>query len=232
MSGNIHEGHRDRMRARFLQEGPDGFADHELLEMLLYGVIARGDTNPLAHALLREFGSLSNLVEAEAEDIAQIHGVGKKTAVFLSLLHELNRRCQKEKLEQKATITSTQRAAEYCRMLLMNCTTERFYVICLDSRRRVIHTAKIAEGTVAEALVQPRKVMEAALRSKATGVVLCHNHPAGNIRPSGDDLALTVNLRKMLNLVGVETVDHIIIGENSYYSFAENGMLKTEKEEL
>lgn len=230
MSGNIHKGHRERLRERFLQEGPDGFADHEILEMLLYGIIPRGDTNPTAHMLLQEFGSLSSLIEADPGEIMKTSGVGKGTAVFFSLIHELMRRFEQEKLEQKTSLTSSARAAEYCCALLAHCTTERFYVICLDSRRRVIHTTKIAEGSVVEALVQPRMVMEAALRYRAAGVVFCHNHPGGNARPSFADLDLTSNLRELLNLVNIQTVDHIIAAENNqYYSFSEHEMLKDKK---
>ena len=172
MNGNIHKGHRERIRERYLQEGPDGFADHEILEMLLYGIIPRGDTNPMAHMLL----------------------------------------------------------AEYCCALLAHCTTERFYVICLDSRRRVIHTTKVADGSVVEALVQPRLVMEAALRYRAAGIVFCHNHPGGNARPSFADVELTNSLRELLCLVNIQTVDHIIVAEgNQYYSFSEHEMLKDNK---
>ncbi len=229
MSGNAHNGHRDRMRERFLQEGPDGLADHELLEMLLYGVIPRGNTNPMAHGLLEEFGSFSNLLEADPAEIAKASGVGMKTAVFLSLLHELARRYQREKLKQKDAITSSMRAAAYCCALMAHCVTERFYVICLDSRRRVIHTAKVAEGTVVETIVYPRTVMEVVLRHRAAGVVFCHNHPGGNVHPSFDDISLTMKLRKMLDMVGIPVVDHIIVGENKYFSFSENDMLKAEE---
>lgn len=230
MSGNIHKGHRERLRERFLQEGPDGFADHEILEMLLYGIIPRGDTNPTAHMLLQEFGSLSNLLEADPGEIMKTSGVGKGTAVFFSLIRELMRRFEQEKLEQKISLTSSTRAAEYCCALLAHCTTERFYVISLDSRRRVIHTTKVAEGSVVEALVQPRMVMEAALRYRAAGVVFCHNHPGGSARPSFADLDLTSNLRELLNLVNIQTVDHIIAAENNqYYSFSEHEMLKDKK---
>lgn len=230
MNGNIHKGHRERIRERYLQEGPDGFADHEILEMLLYGIIPRGDTNPMAHMLLEEFGSLSNLLEADPAEIMKTGGVGKGTAVFLSLVHEMVRRFQREKLEQKATLASSTRAAEYCCALLAHCTTERFYVICLDSRRRVIHTTKVADGSVVEALVQPRLVMEAALRYRAAGIVFCHNHPGGNARPSFADVELTNSLRELLSLVNIQTVDHIIVAEdNQYYSFSEHEMLKDSK---
>ena len=223
---SVHDGHRERMRERFLKEGPDGFMDHEILEMLLYGTIPRGNTNEVAHQLLREFGSISNLIEADPHEITKTAGVGEKSAIFLSLLHELARRYEREKLEQKPALTSLSRCADYCMALLQFCVTERFYVICLDSRRRVLHTAKIAEGTVGQAYVSPRTVVEKALRYNATGVVFCHNHPRGSVRPSRDDIDLTIQLKSMLEPLGVDVVDHIIVGDNQYYSFFENDLLR------
>lgn len=223
---NIHEGHRDRMRSRFLQEGADGMATHEILEMLLYGTIPRGDTNEIAHHLLDEFGSISNLIEADPHEIAKTAGVGIKSAVFLSLLHELVLRYEREKVEQKPALTSISRSVEYCRGLLAFRPTERFYVVCLDSRRKILHTSKISEGTVNDAAVSPRMVVEKALRYQATSVLLCHNHPKGSVKPSFDDINLTARLKRMLEPLGVEVVDHIIIGENEYFSFFENDLLK------
>ena len=223
---NIHEGHRDRMRSRFLQEGADGMATHEILEMLLYGTIPRGDTNEIAHHLLDEFGSISNLIEADPHEIAKTAGVGIKSAVFLSLLHELVLRYEREKVEQKPALTSISRSVEYCRALLAFRPVERFYVICLDSRRKILHTSKISEGTVNDAAVSPRMVVEKALRYQATSVLLCHNHPKGSVKPSFDDINLTAGLKRMLEPLGVEVVDHIIIGENEYFSFFENDLLK------
>ena len=224
----VHEGHRDRMRTRFMQEGADGFATHEILEMLLYGTIPRGDTNEIAHHLLDEFGSISNLIEAEPEEIAKTAGVGMKSAVFLSLLHELVRRYEKDKIESKPALVSLSRAVDFCRALLAYRTTEYFYTICLDSRRRVLHTTKISEGTVNGASVSLRLVAEKALRYKATGILLCHNHPNGTVKPSFDDISLTAQLKKMLEPLGIEVIDHIIIGENQYFSFFENGLLKND----
>ena len=224
----VHDGHRDRMRERFLLEGPDGLADHELLEMLLYGTIPRGNTNEVAHSLLDEFGSFTNLIESDPHEITKTAGVGEKSAIFLSLLHELVRRYENEKLEEKSALTSISRCADYCMTLLRFCATERFYVICLDSRRRVIHTAKVSEGTVGHAHVPIRTVVEKALRYNATGIVLCHNHPRGNVRPSNDDIHLTSELKKALLPLGIEVVEHIIVGDHQYFSFFENDLLKGE----
>ena len=228
---NIHEGHRDRMRTRYLQEGADGMASHEILEILLYGTIPRGDTNEIAHHLLDEFGSISNLIEADPYEIAKTAGVGIKSAVFLSLLHELVLRYEREKLEQKPALTSIPRSVDYCKTLLAFRPRECFYAICLDSRRKIIHTAKISEGTVNDAAVSPRLVVEKALRYKATGILLCHNHPSGNVKPSYEDIILTNQLKSMLEPLGVQVVDHIIIGENQYFSFFENDMLRSSSKE-
>ena len=223
---NVHDGHRDRMRKRFLQEGADGMATHEILEMLLYGTIPRGDTNEIAHHLIDEFGSISNLIEADPYEIAKTAGVGVKSAVFLSLLHELVRRYEREKLDQKPALTSISRSVDYCKALLAYRSRECFYAVCLDSRRKIIHTSKVSEGTVNDSLVSPRIVVEKALRYKATGVLLCHNHPGGSVKPSMEDVHLTNQLRKMLEPLGVVVMDHIIIGENQYFSFFENNLLK------
>lgn len=214
------------MRLRFLQEGADGMATHEILEMLLYGTIPRGDTNEIAHHLLDDFGSITNLIEADPYEIAKTAGVGLKSAVFISLIHELMRRCEREKTDQKPALTSLSRSVDYCKALLAYRPMECFYAVCLDSRRKIIHASKISEGTVNDAAVSPRMVVEKALRYKATGVLLCHNHPRGSVKPSYDDINMTNQLKKMLGPLGVEVIDHIIIGENQYFSFFENDMLK------
>lgn len=224
---NVHDGHRDRMRFRFLQEGAEGLATHEILEMLLYGTIPRGDTNEIAHHLLDEFGSIANLIEADPYEIAKTAGVGIKSGVFLSLLHELVLRYEREKTDQKPALVSIQRSVEYCRALLAFRPRECFYAVCLDSRRKILHTSKVSEGTVNDAAVSPRMVVEKALRYKATGVLLCHNHPGGSAKPSYEDIILTNRLKSMLEPLGVEMMDHVIIGEEQYFSFFENDMLKS-----
>ena len=226
MAKHSHGGHRDRMRDRVLKEGPEGLAKHELLEMLLYGTIPQKDTNEIAHLLLEEFGSLSNLIEADPKELEKTAGIGRGSAIFLSLLHELIRRYDEERLEEKKALLSSKHTVAYCEALLKRCVTERFYAICLDSRNHVIHTAKIAEGTVLEAPVQPRLVTETVLRYPSVSVVICHNHPGGRARPSHDDVVLTAELKKILEALGIRLLDHIIIGEEGYYSFFEEEQLK------
>ena len=230
--GNIFNKDPLRPRRLLLHKAQIRKWDHELLEMLLYGCIPRGDTNPVAHLLLKEFGSLSNLLESDAHEIAKTEGVGLKSAIFLTQLHEVIRRYEREKLGSKPELTSITRCVEYCRQLLSHYSTERFYIICTDSRRRVIHVAKLAEGTVGSVFVSNRQAVEVALRYKSAGVIFCHNHPGGRVTPSNADLTLTVSLKKILDSLGVRVLDHIIIGENgSHFSFFANGLLKNEEED-
>ncbi len=225
---NVHNGHRERMRNRYITDGPDSFADHELLEMILYGLIPREDTNPLAHRLLEKYGTIANLLESDAAEIAKVPGMGSAGAVFLSQIHEMVRRYERGKISKKPQLTTVGLCADYCRKLLHRCPTEKFYMICLDSCRRVIYVAKLANGTVENTNVPLRLVAETALRYKSTGVVFCHNHPNGHVLPSGPDVSTTASFKKTLDAIGVTVVDHIIIGDNGkYFSFFGNGLIKS-----
>lgn len=226
MERKTHIGHRERMRQRYLQEGADGFADHELLEMLLYGTLPRGDVNEAAHELLYTFGNFQNLLAADPYEIAKLHGLGLNTGIFFSLIHELFRRYESERLEKKTALHSLSAVAEYCIGIASNCLKERFYLICLDARRNVLHTTMISEGSLMGSTVLPRDVVEAAMRHRAAGVIFCHNHPAGRAYPSNDDIRLTLELKRLLYALEIQVVDHVIVAEQSYFSFAENGMMR------
>lgn len=228
MSLNIHAGHRERMRQRFLKEGAEGFADHELLEMLLYYANPRGDTNPLAHKMIQEFTSLPSLIEADPVDISRICGVSKNTAILISLQKELSKRCLAVQWRDRPTLNSLEKAKGFCKSLMAYKNREYFYVICLDSKRRVIQNCKISEGTLHEAVVHPRIVVEAVIKHQASSVILCHNHPSGNEKPTFDDVSLTTQLMQVLQAIDVQTVDHIIVAEDRLYSFLENKMIHNE----
>ena len=184
MSENVHKGHRERMRQRFLVEGAKGFADHELLELLLYYAVPRGDVNPLAHRL------------------------------------------QQEKWRDKPVLDSVSKAGAFAVDLLSHYHYERFYVLCLDNRKQLIHSCMISEGTVDESVVYPRLVVEAALRYQASSVILMHNHPGGTLMPSFSDVELTARMARILHEIGIEVADHIIVAENQYFSFLEHDYLK------
>ncbi|WP_352399164.1 DNA repair protein RadC [Anaerotignum sp.] len=228
MGTNIHSGHRERMRQRFFQEGGEGFRDHELLEMLLYYAVPRGDTNPLAHKMIKEFGSLATLVEAEPYDIASLCGININTALLISLQKELSQRCIQARWRNKPVLNSLSLAVEYCLSLMAYKNKEFFYLICLDNKRRVINSVKISGGTVNSAVIHPRFVVEAALKMQASAVIFTHNHPGGSCKPTFEDIETTTKLARLLYAIEVQLIDHIIVADGATFSFLENKLLNKE----
>lgn len=222
---SVHEGHRRRMKQRFQEEGLDSFADHQILEMLLFFTVPRRDTNQTAHLLLAAFGSLAGVLEAEAHDLAKVDGVGESTALLLTLLPHLTRRYLQDRWGERPILDSTTRAGNYVVDLLSGRTYEVFYVICLDSQCGVINAVLLFQGTINQAPVYPRMVVETALRHKAHSVILAHNHPGGSANPSNQDVEVTKNLRRALNGVQIEVHDHVISAGMCFFSFAEKGIL-------
>jgi len=221
----IHEGHRQRVRARFLAEGLDAFEDHQVLEFILFYCIPMKDTNEIAHKMLKGFGSLASLFEAQPEEIVKRCNVSLNTAVFASMIPSLARRYSKGKWGDKPVLNSSTKAGEYVLSLLAGRIYEVFYVICLDLQNKVNHAALVHEGTINEAAVYPRLIVEAALRHKAVSVILAHNHPGGGMQPSKADIEVTLKIKEALKAISIGTVDHVIAAGDKYYSFAENNLL-------
>ena len=225
MSKNLHAGHRQRVKARYLSEGLDAFEDHQVLELLLFYAVPRKDTNELAHRMIKEFGSLAGLFEADPKDIARRCGVSENTAILVSLIPSLSRRYFLNKWGEKPIINSSSKAGEYAISLLAGRIYEAFYVICLDSQNRVNHADLVHEGTINEAVVYPRLIVETALRHQANSVILAHNHPGGSTRPSAADISVTKKIVTALESISIKVLDHIIVAGDRYVSFAEKGLL-------
>ncbi|MDD4169197.1 MAG: DNA repair protein RadC [Desulfotomaculaceae bacterium] len=225
MGKNLHAGHRQRVKARYLAEGLDDFEDHQVLELILFYCIPIRDTNELAHRILNEFGSLAGVLEADPRELCRRCGVSENTAVLISLIPPLARRYFKAKWGGKPELNSSSKAGEYVVSLFIGRTYEVFYVICLDAQNRVNYAALVQEGTINEAAVYPRLIVEAALRHQANCVILAHNHPGGTLRPSDADIQVTKKIVTALGTIAVHVADHIIVAGESYYSFAENGLL-------
>ncbi len=222
----LHKGHRGRLKSRFLAEGLDSFEDHQVLELLLFQVIPRLDTNPIAHRLMHRFGSLSAVLEADPGDLSSVEGVGSSAAAFLSLIPHVTRRYFQDRVKNsRRPLNSAESAAEYLIPLMAGRSEEVFYLICLDSQLKILYPALISEGTVKDALVHPRLVVESAVRHKASSVILAHNHPSGSIKPSTHDHKLTRNLVHALGGININVVDHIIVAGDRIYSFSKEGVL-------
>ncbi|MGI6225473.1 MAG: RadC family protein [Peptococcales bacterium] len=222
---NLHKGHRKRVKERYLQEGLDSFADHQVLEMLLFYAIPMKDTNELAHRMIKEFGSLALLFEASPEEIAKRCKVTENIAILVSLIPSLSRRYFRGKWGEKPVLNSSQKAGEYALTLFTGRTYEVFYIICLDTQNRVIHAALVHEGTINEAPVYPRLIVETALRHQAHSVILAHNHPGGSLNPSRADIDVTHKIKTALSPIDIKVIDHILVAGDKYMSFAERGLV-------
>ncbi len=222
----IHDGHREKMRQRFLRGGLDAFADHEALELLLYYAIPRRDTNPVAHALMERYGSLSAVLSAPAEDLQRVEGVGESAAVLLRLVAPL---CRKARLAEAAgeerVLNSSERAGAYLLECFEGEKNEAVYQLCLDRKGKLLACKRLGEGSVASADVDIRRLVENAILTNATAVILAHNHPSGVALPSDGDYAATARVKDALGAIGIQLADHIIVADGDFVSMADSGYL-------
>lgn len=222
----MHDGHRKRMKERFYRDGNfENFAQHEILEMLLYSTIARGDTNPIGHELIERFGSLANVLEASPDELKKVRGIGESSAFLLSMLPHLCQAYQRYKWDCRVPISTTDIAGQYAISLFIGKKDEEFRMICLDSNRRAFYEGVIAKGTINEVQAYPRVVVAEALKRNARFVMFAHNHPNGMTKPSEADIETTNVLRDALEKVEVLLQDHIIVSGHSYFSMADAGMV-------
>jgi len=222
---NIHKGHRERLKTKFLRGGLDVLADHEALELLLFYTYAQRNTNPLAHRIIKEFGSISAVLEANPETIANTCGVTINVAILISLILPLSKRYETRKWSKNVKISKSADACAFAKSLFVGETVEVFYMICLDTQNKVIFPVEIARGTIDKAHIYMRTVVEKAIQHNAATVILAHNHPSGNLQPSASDLKVTTHIRDVLEPIEVTIADHIIVGGNETMSFAEKKLL-------
>jgi DNA repair protein RadC len=220
-----HKDHRKRLKKKFSESGVSSFHDYEVLELLLSYAIARKDVKPLAKELLRAFGSLKGLMDAEKESMEKVKGVGAHTAILIKLIKEIGILYLKEKAKEKPQITCTSELLDYCKTYMGGLKDERFCVIYLDAQNRLTNIETIQEGIVNQAVVYPRKVLENALKQKASAVILVHNHPSGQVKPSDADIRLTKTIQETARILDIIVHDHVIIGENRFFSFREEGLI-------
>ena len=209
------------MRIRCRQGGLDAFHDHEVLELLLYYCYPRQDTNPIAHKMLKEFGTLQNLFDANTETLMARLGCSENIAVFLSLMSAVAKRYMQSKWRNKPYLSDPIIAGEFATALFVDEQVETFYALCLDNQYRLNNAAQIARGTVDEVPVFVREVVRTALEFQAAYVILAHNHPGGSITPSNNDNALTSRVRDALQLVDIPVIDHIIAAGDKFFSYAQ-----------
>ena len=207
---SIHTGHRQRVKDEFSARGLAGWPDHRVLELLLYYAIPRRDTNPIAHALMERYDSLSGVLNAPVEDLEKVEGIGESAAILLSLVSRLSRKA---------------RIADASQETILNERRELVFLLCLDRKGRLLACKRLAEGDVASADLNIRKVVEMALLTSASAVILAHNHPSGVAVPSSSDEAATRQVAEALRTIGVRLVDHIVVADRDFVSMADSGDL-------
>jgi DNA repair protein RadC len=219
------EGHRGRLRARYRAVGDAGLADHELLEVLLTYAIPRRDTKELAKRLLARFGSLAGVLEADAETLEQVEGIGPAAATLVSLVRPLSVHLVIGKKPTQAVLKSPEAAAAFFQAKLKGLPDEEVHVAFVSAKNAVTGTECLQRGTVDQSAVYVRKVIERALAHKASGFILAHNHPSGDPTPSAHDRELTQAVKAAAAAVGIRFLDHLIIGDATPFSFKANGLL-------
>lgn len=220
---SIHDGHRQRLKERFLSEGIDNFTEVQALELALFYCIPRKDTNPIAHELIHRFGSLSQVLEAPAEELAKVNGITENAAAFLKLITELGRYYQTNRAERHVVLDTLEKCAEYLVPRFFGRRVEVVYLLCLDAKCKVLCCKEVGEGSVNSAAISARKIVEMALGCNASSVVLAHNHPSGLALPSGEDVATTKRISLALQAVEIQLVDHIVVADGDYVSMVQSG---------
>jgi len=220
-------GHRERLRKRFLfNEGRD-MPDYELLELLLTIAIPRRDVKPLAKELIRKFKDFAGVISARPEELMQINGVKENTVVVLKAIKSAAIRLSWQTLcnSDATIITNWDELIDYCRAAMVNNEVEEFRTIYLNAKLQVIGEDIHQRGTIDKVAIHPREVIKAAMFKNARGMVLVHNHPSGDVRPSKADIDITKNIAEAARLVNIEVFDHLIIGKSEVFSFRDAGLL-------
>jgi DNA repair protein RadC len=220
-----YHGHRARLRQRFLTGGPGALQDYELLELLLTFAIPYSDVKPLAKRLIDHFGSFNQVFDASPEALMEVTGLREYCAVLIKLVKACSEYALKAEALKRQPIKSLGTLVDYCRTAMGGLPDEQFRVIFLNSQNEIIAEEIVQEGTVNQTVVYPRKVLELALKHKATGLILVHNHPSGHLTPSAADQELTRALVKASRALNLTVHDHLIIGRHGYFSLAEQNML-------
>jgi len=221
----LHKHHRRRLKERYVRVGLEAFADHEALELLLTYAIPRKDVKPLAKTLLATFGSYDAVMDAGIDKLTEVEGVSQHTAILFQLVRDLMARYFLTEAKKQFRFSGTTDLIRYCRLQMAHLQDEQFRVIYLNTQNRIIKDEILQEGTVDRAEIYPRKILEKALKYKASAMIMVHNHPGGSNRPSAQDMVLTDTVAKTARDLGITVHDHMIIAGGQVYSFREEGLL-------
>ena len=222
----IHDGHRDRMKAEFLQGGLTSFSDPRALELLLFYTRMQGDVNPTAHALLDTFGSLSGVMDADVSDLMAVPGVGQNTASLLKLIPAMASRYLSSRTREDVIVRSSADLRDLFFPCFFGARNEMTYLACFDAKLKLLGVRKLREGGPNSTEIDPRQIAAAALSYNASAVVLAHNHTSGVCTPSSADISSTRTLLQSLRGIDIYLYDHIIMTDDDMVSMRDSGYLE------
>ena len=217
--------HRKRLRARFVSGGADAMPDYELLELVLFRAIPRRDVKPLARLLLDKFNDFNGVISASAERLMEVNGVGEAVICELKIVAASAQRLARSRILQRPVVSSWDALIDYCHTAMAHRDTEQFRVLFLDRKNTLIADEEQASGTVDHVPVYPREVVKRALELNASALILVHNHPSGDPTPSPEDIAMTEQIERAAQALGLTLHDHLIIGKSTELSFRASGLL-------
>lgn len=219
-----HEGHRQRLRERFLKMGFDSFEPHEMFELLLTYSIPRKNTNLIAHRLIDTFGSVSAVFDASIEALMSVDGISENSATLIKMIPQMLR-FYETGMDKKKCLNTIEKVREYFSVAFIGLTKEEFKVCCLDNGLNVISNTTVSKGTNKSVSVYARQIAEAAFKANSTNIIIAHNHPDASCNPSDADKLLTRQIRSSLKAIDIEILDHIIVGKDGVLSFKEIGLI-------
>ena len=215
---NIHKGHRERLKRKFLTTSGEDLEPHELLEILLFYALPQKNTNEIAHELLRTFGSVSGVLEADINDLIKIEGIKEHSATLLKLQLAVFRTYLKEKNDMKNRVLTEEMVPGYVKSLFFGYKDEVMFAIMLDAEKRLISSVKLSEGTKHKAPLYSRELIRRVMEANADYIILAHNHPSGDVMPSKGDLHTTNVAEVALSYVNVRLLDHLVVAGEKYTS--------------
>ena len=223
---SMHEGHRQRLKTRFRKEGLDNFDELYVLELLLFYCVPRKDTNPLAHSLLDHFGDLNSVLDASAQELEKVPGIGESISTFLTMVKAVNRYYDVNASKNIRILRTIEQCGAYLIPRFKCRENETVFLLCLDAKCKVLCCKEVGEGSVNSANVPIRRIVEMALGANATTAILAHNHPSGLAIPSDDDIQTTLRLARALESVDIVLADHLVISGDDFVSIAQSGYYK------
>ena len=223
----LYIGHRQRLKERFVRSEGVDMADYEAIELLLTYAIPRRDVKPLAKSLIKEFGSFAGVISAPMERLSEVAGIKENSAILIKFVEFAAKKLSWQNLafEDAPYITSTDNLIEFCRCAMGYSEVEVLRLIYVDSKLKVIGTEILQKGSVNSVNISPREIVAKALKKNASGIIMVHNHPSGDPRPSNNDIEATKSVKLACDAVGIVLHEHIIITPSDFYSFAQRHLI-------